>query len=95
MTTLDSFLQTVSSSLRMSREQRNDLLAVLLLIALAALLRSYSLQFFYVIPVDGTSYVETARAFNRGEWRGIGSYGFYSVLIAFAGRLATDMETAG
>jgi 4-amino-4-deoxy-L-arabinose transferase-like glycosyltransferase len=81
--------------LLLDKEQKNDLLMVVLLIALAAVVRIYSVQFFYVIPTDGTSYVETARAFNRGEWRGIGSYGFYSVLIAFAGRLITDLETAG
>lgn len=77
------------------RQWWHDLFLVAALLAAAFAVRLYSLQFFHVIATDGTSYALTARGVMNGEWRGLATYGFYPVLIALAGMLVPDLETAG
>lgn len=74
---------------------KQDLLILSVLVLLALVFRLYSLQFFHVISTDGTSYVGAARALGRGDFGGIGTYGFYSVLIWVAGWFISDLELAG
>jgi hypothetical protein len=74
---------------------KRDLLTMAVLTFLACGFRVYSLQFFHVISTDGTSYVGAARALGQGELGGIGTYGFYSVLIWIAGWFIHDLELAG
>jgi hypothetical protein len=75
--------------------RKRDLLFMAVLALLACAIRVYSLQFFHVISTDGTSYVGAARALALGEPAGIGTYGFYSVLIWIAGWFINDLELAG
>jgi len=75
--------------------RHKDLILIGLLFLAALAVRIYSLKFFDVIPTDGTSYVETARAIWRGEISGIGVYGFYPVLIWAANSFISDGELAG
>jgi len=70
-------------------------LILALLVLLACAFRVYSLRYFPVISTDGTSYVGAAVALGRGELGGIGTYGFYSVLIWVAGWFISDLELAG
>lgn len=80
---------------RASRTGNHDLLILSALVLLALSFRLYSLQFFHVISTDGTSYAGAAQALARGEFGGIGIYGFYPVLIWIAGWLISDPELAG
>src|SRR6185369_16375591 len=75
--------------------RHKDLILMVLLFLAALAVRIYSFKFFDVIPTDGTSYVETARAIWRGEINGIGVYGFYPVLIWVASSFISDSELAG
>ncbi len=84
-----------SARLQLNSLLKGDLLPMVLLVVAAAAVRVYSLQFFDVIPTDGTTYVETARDLHRGDWSGVAVSGLYPVLIAVAGWLITDMESAG
>jgi len=72
-----------------------DLVLMVLLLSAALAVRIYSFKFFDVIPTDGTSYVETARAIGRGEISGLGVYGFYPVLIWIVNFFVSDGELAG
>jgi 4-amino-4-deoxy-L-arabinose transferase-like glycosyltransferase len=74
---------------------RRELALLVMLTIGAALLRGYSLRFFDVISVDGTSYAEAARGLAAGNLDGIGVYGLYPVLIWLAGLLVPDRELAG
>jgi len=75
--------------------EKQDQLIMATLVLLALALRLYSLQFFDVISTDGTGYVGAAQALGRGDFHGIGTYGFYPVLIRVAGWLIRDLELAG
>ena len=75
--------------------RHKDLILIVLLFLAALSVRIYSFKFFHVIPTDGTSYVETARAIGRGDIGGIGVYGFYPVLIWVANSFISDGELAG
>lgn len=71
-------------------------IAIILALLLAALgVRCYSLQFFHVIAVDGTTYALAARALASGDFHGLGVSGFYPVLIALTRLFISDLETAG
>jgi 4-amino-4-deoxy-L-arabinose transferase-like glycosyltransferase len=72
-----------------------DLYTILALLIAAFCVRLYSLQFFHVISTDGTSYALNARAFAHGDLHGIGTSGFYPVLIAAANLFINNLETAG
>ncbi|NVN98750.1 MAG: glycosyltransferase family 39 protein [Geobacteraceae bacterium] len=74
---------------------KQDILIIVILLAVALCIRLYSLKFFHVISTDGTSYALTARAFAQGDLHGIGTYGFYPVLIAAANFFINDLETSG
>src|SRR6185369_11660010 len=90
-------IQDESSLLYLSEylARHKDLILMVLLFLAALAVRIYSFKFFDVIPTDGTSYVETARAIWRGEINGIGVYGFYPVLIWVASSFISDSELAG
>lgn len=85
--------QQTSQTSKISPKQ--DILIIIILFAAALCVRLYSLQFFHVISTDGTSYALSARAFAQGDLHGIGTYGFYPVLIAAADFIINDLETSG
>lgn len=72
-----------------------DVAVLGVLVAAAFAMRLYFLPFLDVISVDGTTYVNLARAMRQGDFSGVGSYGFYPVLIWLAGFFFQDLETAG
>lgn len=74
---------------------KQDIFTILALLMAAFAVRFYSLKFFDVISTDGTSYALTARALAGGDFHGIGTYGFYPVLIFIANLFISDLETAG
>ncbi len=84
-----------NASLSSPETGRQDLYLILALLAAAFAVRLYSLQFFHVIPTDGTSYALTARAVAHGDWHGVGTYGLYPLLIVVANWFVNDLETAG
>ena len=72
--------------------RHKDMILIVILFLLALALRIYSFRFVDVIPTDGTSYVETARAIGRGEIDGLGVYGFYPALIWVVNSFISDGE---
>lgn len=68
-------------------------LAVIICVALG--LRLYLIQFHDVISVDGTSYVNTAKALKAGSINNVAIYGFYPVLIWLTSLTGIDIELAG
>jgi hypothetical protein len=74
---------------------RKEMAAIIALAVAAFLLRCYLVRFHDVISADGIGYYGAARALGAGDIGRLASYGFYPVLVWFAGLFIPDLEQAG
>lgn len=74
---------------------REEIVGLIILVVTAIGIRCYIARFHDVISSDGIGYVGAARAVGAGDLSHLASYGFYPVLVWFAGLFIPDLELAG
>jgi 4-amino-4-deoxy-L-arabinose transferase-like glycosyltransferase len=78
-----------------SQDRRRVQKILLLLLAIAFVLRIFLVLFPEVIYSDGTEYIRYAKQILSGNWGGSKAPPLYSVLIALASLLTSNFELAG
>lgn len=74
---------------------REEIIALIILVVAAIGIRCYLVRFHDVISCDGIGYVKAAQTLAAGDPGKLAYYGFYPVLIWFAGLFVVDLELAG
>jgi 4-amino-4-deoxy-L-arabinose transferase-like glycosyltransferase len=77
------------------QDERRTLTFLLLLLALAFVLRLFLVIFPEVIYSDGIEYIRAAKQILSGNWKGTKAPPLYPVFIALASRWAPNFELAG